>query len=305
MQVVLIGCGSIGQRRYRDLVELNVPVIAVADPDAYTHPVGIPFTYTDPTECLQEHAPDSMVVIASPTFYHTEQALMAIDNGCTGLLVEKPPSIDYLAAKELAEAASVMGVRAAVAFNFRYHQAAQMLKDTILYRPGVFHVLAVDDLRTWPAYIKNQDDNYLFDKEQGGVLLTASSHAVDLAIYLMGAIEIVSAYVGYNTNGVDTSMLARLVHEGGGVSVVSNRWYTNPTCMYAYTSLSDTILMDLLSERFVGKIDEMHKRMMRGFIEYVSGSEDVRVCTLEQGAEVMRILDLIRESHDTQQQFEI
>ena len=81
MKALVVGYGSIGKRRAKDLTELGVEVVT-------TDPVTTELK--DPLAAIREHAPGNLVVISSPSSEHTWQTMQAIDAGALAILVEKP-----------------------------------------------------------------------------------------------------------------------------------------------------------------------------------------------------------------------
>src|SRR3990167_2676404 len=155
MEFLVIGAGSIGQKHMANLWALNQSIVAVADPtipdgEAPTHKHGMVRGYSDAEACIRAESKDRAVIIASPSKYHGAQALLAIDNGCRALLIEKPMTIKPEEAREVAEACKTYGVKAAVGHNFRFHKAySEHIQKA---RRGQFPFLvwaASDAVKTW------------------------------------------------------------------------------------------------------------------------------------------------------------
>src|SRR5438093_837 len=103
MRVLVVGLGSMGKRRVRDLVRLEAGPVAGFDPreDRGTEArerYGID-VYTDFDEALTRHEPDA-VVVSTPPDRHKEYALASVSRGlhtCTELNLD-PSVVDALIA---------------------------------------------------------------------------------------------------------------------------------------------------------------------------------------------------------------
>ena len=83
-RIVVVGCGSIGQRHARLLAERTSLEVALCEPhqqclDEALSLIGRRHTYRDFQEALQS-GPDAMV-IATPHGFHAEQTIAALQAG--------------------------------------------------------------------------------------------------------------------------------------------------------------------------------------------------------------------------------
>ena len=290
---VVLGCGSIGTRHISNLEALGQHIVAVADPSL---PNGVEQTrhgpvrsYSSPEECLQVEAKDRAVVIASPSKFHGAQALAAIDNGCRALLVEKPFTILPNEAKEVTEACKTYGIKAAVGHNFRFHKAYS--EHISKAKRGLFPFLvwtASDAVKTWPSW--QRPDSYLRDPENGGILYSAASHCVDMAIALNGPVEAVLCKIHGDLDGPEQTALIRLVHRAVGNSTIFLAWSDRRYSVLTYADTAATWAFDMHSELLKPSMEMMHRWQMEAFMRYISGGERGLLCSPEEGHETILVL---------------
>jgi len=301
MKAVVIGLGSIGSRRLRDIAGLQVEIGAICDPDhrALTNacpPTAETQLYDDPEVCLAEHASGNMVLVCSPTSTHFPLAMKAIDNGCAALLVEKPPSLSTADAEYMADAARTLGTRAAVAFNWRFHPAIGELKNRLDRHPmRTVHLVGIDDISLWPNW--NSGDNYMLDPKEGGVVLTSTVHSLDLLLYLMGPAQQVSCSLEslLATSDVHSRSIFMMLHESG-MSMAFNDWDVNQTSVISITSPLMALTVDLRAGAYLDKMDDMHRDMMKAFVGYANGLPAGELSTFDDGLNVMRLVDAGRRA---------
>ena len=302
MDVVVIGAGSAGARHIFNTTSLGHGPVAVADPCmAEELTVSGPTTYYhDPERCLRERAEGGVVVIASPTMYHCEQVLLAIDCGCYALLVEKPMALNARQAVDMRDAAEAMGVHAVVGHNFRFHPIMEHYRALIseFPSPRVFTTIAVDDIMKWPTVVAHGKSSYVFDKDQGGVVLTSSSHGVDLALFLNGAVNYVTVTTEYTDTGLDKMVLIRLNHESGSVSIINNSWEDREYSVMTLLSPFYMTVIDLCRANLKPDLVKMHERMMLAFLQYADSGEVGDLCTFAEGHRVMEIIDAVRSNRE-------
>ena len=297
--IVLIGCGSIAKKHHANILRLGSDVVAAADPEMRYIPPNIKHKYADPDECLKEHADGSTVVIASPSKFHAAQAFKAMEYGCKALLVEKPLGINMADVDGLAEYAETNNVRAAVAYNYRFHRVVHdVLHPAQHDQDGMqrfLHISSTDDIRTWPNY---RPGCYMLDPMGGGVLLTCATHSIDMAVHLFGEAENVSASIIYDkeNSGLDTDAVVRIVHKSQGVSWMGTRWNRPPHSVIGYVSGKSADSFDLLSPSCERDRSHMHLWMMEMFLIYADGGDRGRLCTFEEAVHTVRIIDAAKQS---------
>jgi predicted dehydrogenase len=158
-------------------------------------------------------APD-LVVLASPTGAHVDQALACIRVGVP-FVVDKPIAVDARGAREVVEAAAAARVACTVFQNRRWDPETRTLTG----------VLARGDLGTvhrferrwerWRPVPKERWRERLSAAEGGGVLLDLGPHLVDAARLLFGPVASVHAELAARTTTAEDDVFLSLAHVNG------------------------------------------------------------------------------------------
>ncbi len=135
-----------------------------------------------------------IIDIVTPTFNHAEMAIAACRAG-KPFICEKPCATTYADAKKMADEANKEGVTHYLNHNYRRVPAVAIAKELIDEgRLGEIYHWRGSYLQDW---IMDPDFplTWHFKKDQagGGPLFDLGSHAVDLALYLIGDIKTVTA----------------------------------------------------------------------------------------------------------------
>ena len=131
LQLIVLGCGSIGQRHLRNLLAMGHSLIA-QDPDpkrltAVTdnlHVAG----FLDLEQALSQ--PADAVLVCSPTSYHVSQAMQALQRGMH-VFVEKPLSHTLAGTEDLARLAEQKGLTVLMACNLRFFPSLCLVKELL------------------------------------------------------------------------------------------------------------------------------------------------------------------------------
>lgn len=139
--------------------------------------------------------PDIDIVdIVTPTYIHKDMAVAAAKAG-KDIMCEKPAAINYAQAKEMAEAAKEAG-----AVNYLNHNYRRV--PAVAYAKQLIDEGRLGEIYHWRgAYLQDwvMDPNFPltwhFKKDLAGAgpLFDLSSHSIDLARYLIGEVEAVTA----------------------------------------------------------------------------------------------------------------
>jgi len=143
---------------------------------------------------IMERSDIDVVDIGTPTYEHKEMAIAAAKAG-KHIVCEKPFTLTYADAKEVVDAVEKAGVVHYLNHNYRRVPAVAYAKQLIEEgRLGTIYHWRGAYLQDWIT-----DPNFPLswqlqkDKAGGGPLFDLSSHAVDLARYLIGEPEAVTA----------------------------------------------------------------------------------------------------------------
>ena len=193
MRALVVGGGSIGLRHLNNLRSLRFGSLAVVEPDYQRRQVlgqryDVPGFETLP-EGL-EWQPD-LVVIASPSHLHADQALAAARAGCH-LFIEKPLSHNDCGLKELSQEVERRNLVTLVGCNMRFHPGPGKIKE-LLEQEAIGRVLFAR-LHTGsylPEWRPEQDyrKSYSAQAQMGGGCILDCIHEIDLARWYLGEVE--------------------------------------------------------------------------------------------------------------------
>ena len=133
VRLAVIGAGVIGRKHLEKIAaETAAQLVAIADPfpaaKATADKYGVPF-FTDNAAMLAAEKPDG-VVICTPTEYHIEPTLAALDAGCH-VLVEKPITATNAEAAQVVAKARQVGRHVMVGHHRRYYPVLQRAKEIV------------------------------------------------------------------------------------------------------------------------------------------------------------------------------
>jgi len=220
-RVLLVGYGSAGRGIHTPhLVAAGAPpaVVVTANPDRVDQlRADLPAAVAVPDLAAGLASGPDLVVIASPTGVHAEQALACATAG-VATVVDKPLAADGDTAAAVVEAFEAAGVPLTVFLNRRWddeHRAlARLLAEGAL---GSVHRFE----RRWERWRPVPRDRWRENApaEQGGGLLhDLGTHLVDSAVQLFGPVGSVHAQLRSITTRADDDVFVSLRHTGGVVS---------------------------------------------------------------------------------------
>lgn len=190
---LVVGCGSIGRRRLRNLRTLGIESLLAVDPradrraQAASETGAIAFaTAEEALDCQP-----ACVIVATPTAFHVPVALDAVRRGCH-LFVEKPLSHTMQQVDELIETAERKKLVTMVACNYRFDTSLNQVKRLI--DEG-----AVGDIVSARAefgfYLPHSHpyedyrDTYPAKTGLGGGLLLDRTHELDYLCWIFGEVQ--------------------------------------------------------------------------------------------------------------------
>lgn len=190
LRTAIVGLGRIGWGFHLpqalrhpgfDLVAVVDPLQERLDEAEATFGNGAIRGYRDYRELLRAELLD-LVVIASPTEFHAEQAIAAFEHGCD-VFCDKPM------ATNLAEADRVIAAMKAHRRKLMIYQPHRALAETVTLR----QVLARDLIgpiymikRARTSYVR-RNDWQAFRRHGGGMLNNYGAHLIDQLLYLAGS----------------------------------------------------------------------------------------------------------------------
>ena len=225
----LVGCGKVGDTHAQALASLpESRLVAVCDPslaraEAIAGRYGCK-AYSDVEEMLAG-GEIQMVSVCTPHWTHVDVVRSCAQAG-VHTLVEKPMAVDLPGCDAMIAAAAEHHVKLGVVSQRRLYEPVQRVKQAIeggiIGRPvlGELTVLGWRD----EAYYRSDPWRGRWSTEGGGVMLTQTTHQIDLFQWFMGPIEELSGYWG-NLNHpyieVDDTAIAVVRFRGGGLGVIT------------------------------------------------------------------------------------
>jgi predicted dehydrogenase len=226
----IVGCGLVGGKRARALVDLGAPVVTMYD--------------TDPTrsEKLAAELGSRAVVASSPADAFaadevelavvgvTHDALVplgveALEAGCH-VLVEKPGARCREELLTLADAARRTGHLVRVGFNHRFHPSVEAAKAIVASRQygGVLYVRARYGHGGRPNYAREWRADP--SVSGGGELLDQGSHLVDLTRFVIGDVTLAFAELPtlFWPMSVEDNAFLALHGNDGGIAWLHASW---------------------------------------------------------------------------------
>lgn len=194
--VLVVGCGSIGQRHIRNLRGLGIESVLAFDPvgermAAARESGGIPCETLDAGLARRPIA----VVICTPPDLHVAGAKAALEAG-VDVLVEKPIASGIDGVRELVELAESSGRILYVGYNLRFHAGLRKLKALLDSGAiGRLLILRAEFGQYLPDWRPDRDyrQGYNAQASMGGSIILDASHEIDYVRWLAGEISAVYA----------------------------------------------------------------------------------------------------------------
>ena len=216
MNILIIGCGSIGERHIRNLKALSSGEILAYDTDdkrlALIREKYHVRTYGHLEEALDQRI-DAFIICVPPNL-HVPFALKGIE--CNAhLFIEKPLSHNLESVDSLLEQANHKGLVINVGYNLRFHPGLRLVKQFIDQgRIGKILAARVESGQYLPDWHPWEDYRcmYAAKKELGGGIILDGSHEIDYIRWLIGEVDAVSCFAGkLSSLEVDTEDTAEII----------------------------------------------------------------------------------------------
>ena len=199
VNTALIGCGKVGETHAQALANLDESrFIAVYDPDsaraetfasrygcqAYTH-----------LDTLFQAGEVHMASICTPHPTHVDLALACARAGVHAL-VEKPMAVDLNGCDQMISAAELAGTHLGVISQRRLYEPVQRVRQAMVEGKIGQPILASLTVLGWrdAAYYRSDPWRGKWATEGGGVMLTQTTHQIDIFQWLMGPIAELFGY---------------------------------------------------------------------------------------------------------------
>lgn len=201
VQLALVGCGRVAQKHLEALEGLKdkFELVAVCDADADALAAAARNTNARPFTSLPEllaAQKTELVVLATPSAQHAEQAILAARAGCH-VMTEKPMATRWSDALSMVRACEEAGVNLFVIKQIRFNPLLQRLKKAIDQRRfGRIFMVDINVFWTRPQQYYDSAAWRGTWEHDGGALMNQASHYVDLLTWLIGPVESISAFGG-------------------------------------------------------------------------------------------------------------
>ncbi|MBA4863651.1 Gfo/Idh/MocA family oxidoreductase [Streptomyces sp. PSKA54] len=179
------------------------------------------------------------VSITAPNFLHREIGVAMAEAG-KHIWIEKPVGLTAEDARAVADAVAKAGVQGAVGFNYRNAPAVETARDMIA--AGQIGAVTHARIRLFSDYAAHPEGalTWRYERERGGsgVLGDLASHGVDLARFLLGDIEALTAdsavFVPERARPTGATAAGHTRAAGGEMGPVENEDYVS--CLLRFTS---------------------------------------------------------------------
>jgi len=224
---LVLGGGSIGARHLNNLRAANVTPLAVVEPSLERRMKLVANGNVTGFETLEEGLSwnPQLVIIATPSYLHVEQALAVVRAGCH-VFVEKPLAHTSDRLAELAQEVSQRGIISLVGCNMRFHPGPSRVK-ALLEQESIGNLLfaRIHTGSYLPKWRPSQDyrQSYSASAAMGGGCILDCIHEIDLAYWYMGRVESVFCVAEHLSSlEIDVEDVAMLMcrHKNGILSQI-------------------------------------------------------------------------------------
>ena len=227
MKILIIGCGSIGQRHLRNLKVLTTgEIIAHRTRKKSIKELEDKYhikTYSNLTEALNQ-SPDA-VLVTNPTSLHIQSALSAAKQGCH-IFIEKPISNTLDGIDELIDIVHKKNLVVLVGCNLRFHPCLQFIKKLLdEKRIGKVVSARVQMGQYLPDWHPWEDYRTMYSAHQslGGGIILDMVHELDYISWLLGDVTKVFSFSDKLSDlDIDTEDVAEILlrFESGAIAEV-------------------------------------------------------------------------------------
>lgn len=333
-KIAVIGCGMISKSHFAAIAQLpNAEVAAVVDSDAARaeeagKSQGCPW-YADAEEMLKNEPEVDVCLLCLPTFIHARFIALCASHG-KAVLCEKPFTMtveDALAAEAAVKKAGVFYMTAQVVrFWTGYKEIKEMMDKGEFGEIYMAYFSRCSERQLW-------DNTWLYDPDTGGgAMYDMMVHDIDYMNYLFGKAKQVYTLASKDDTGCYNNVFASLSYENGCHAVAETAFNMHtgfPFTMYAKVMGSkaaaeltycagydinqrDGALAQLKIYR-EGQLPEIidlaqydaYAAEIAYFLSCIDGNTSPEIVTVADSVEVIRTVNAIRTSADTNSIVEI
>ena len=234
----VVGCGVIGKTHVAAILEIDrLHVSALVDPmleraealadDVEERTGRRPAVHASIADALAGPRSLDLVVLATPSGMHVEQAVEALESGAH-VVIEKPVDVDVRRARKLAAAAHAAaehGQLCTVISQHRFDPSSQVVHRALVAGEFGRITSAVASVSWWRSqvYYDSGDWRGTWALDGGGALMNQGVHTLDLLLWFLGRPVTVSAEFGLLAHEgveVEDTVVATLTFESGALAVL-------------------------------------------------------------------------------------
>jgi 2-hydroxy-4-carboxymuconate semialdehyde hemiacetal dehydrogenase len=217
----VIGAGAIAERHMQAFEALGgiVPRWVVSRPEQAAHDFARRWKFAHAATEVQSALSDpqvQLVLIASPSPLHSEQAVRALEAG-KDVIVEIPVALSWQDAQMVAQVAAARGRRVWVCHTLRSHAALRLVRERV--RSGKVHLTHISGFYGIPRRRNQGMDGIGIRTWIDNLLWHHGCHQVDASLWVLGmpGIARVQALPGPNhpTFGMALDVGVQMVAAGG------------------------------------------------------------------------------------------
>ncbi len=320
MTILICGLGSIGRRHLRNLQTLgwNDVVLLRTGKSTLSEDELKGFPVESELDQALRHWQPNAVIVSNPTALHLEIAIPAAEAGCH-LLIEKPVSNSMEGIEDLREALKRGGGQVLVGFQFRFHPGLKAVKrlldDGAIDRVISAHAHWGEYLPDWHPW-EDYRISYAARNDLGGGVVLTLSHPFDYLFWLVGEVEMVSAWTDVfgdlDLRAEDTAGVS-LKFKEGEIATVHLDYNQRPAShRLEIVGADGTIHWDGMNgetrwwssgvgewqdipapEKF--ERNELFLDEMKHFLDVIEGTAEP-ICSLEDGVHTLRIALAAKQS---------
>lgn len=318
--IAIIGLGSIGRRHLHNLRAIRPEIDVTLVRSGYGKNWPEQTLASQVVNSVEQavNAGIQAAVISSPATKHVKQAKVLAEFG-VHLLVEKPLSHTMDHIDELLRTVQRTGIIGLTGYALRYDPAIQKFKEMLEgSRIGQLLHARVECGSYLPDWRPEEDYRQTVSAslERGGGVLLELSHELDYIRWFFGEISTIQAYLhNSGTLHIDVEESADLIftsNKGLPVSVHLDFNRRHPTRCCTVQGTEGELTWDAINKlvtwrpaggepqvkSFDFERDFIYREQLKHFLACIENGSPPAV-TLEDGSEVVRLVDAARQSHET------
>jgi predicted dehydrogenase len=318
-RILILGAGSVGKRHAANFASLGYLVDCVDPREDRRHEflqlANAQKDFPELRTAIAGNREYKGVVVCSPPVFHVEQSILCLDADIP-VFLEKPVSPDLSSAVALREKLSHSTVPLLLGYTWRWWPALKFLRKLVQQKQVGKHYFArftisahLADWHPWEDY----RDFFMSNKKLGGGALLDESHWIDQMLWLFGTpksvsgivdrisdleitsddfVELIVRYDDKFTVSMHLDLFGR-PHEKsivviGGKGRIS--WTEEANCV-SWVDNSGV----KQEKKFQEERNAMFLDAAKEFANLISG-EPAQTCTLNDGIQVLKVVEAIRQS---------